>query len=239
MKSLAPKYFEALPQLDSPAAYICVIRDIDRDRYRIEATRWPQALVNEVIAERERSFGIELVSVLKTDDLAASEAELYARHHARLSSEWLELDDLQLEELRRSMLRIDAHASHYLTRASLSHSDSAASGTLEAPASLSVFGAHSQPDVAKRRQWQRGLARSPIPDFQYGVGALRRNRQAAEARRAAEERQRLERLYRLSTEDRIKEYIGEFLIDHVVTITIIIIVLCILPLAHFVITNMR
>ena len=68
---------------------------------------------------------------------------------------------------------------------------------------------------------------------------MRRNRQAAEARRAAEERQRLERLYRLSTEDRIKEYVGEFLIDHVVTITIIIIILCILPLAHFVITNMR
>ena len=47
MKSLAPKYFEALSPLDEPAAYICVIRDIDRDRYRIEATRWPRALVGD------------------------------------------------------------------------------------------------------------------------------------------------------------------------------------------------
>ena len=113
VKSLAPSEYQSLPALDAPAGYICLIRDIDRDRYRLEATRRPEALVDAVLAERRRSFGIELVSVLETDDLRASEAELFTRHHARLSSEWLELDAYQLEELRQSILQIDAYASMY------------------------------------------------------------------------------------------------------------------------------
>ena len=117
VKSLAPKDYESLPALESPGGYICVIRDIDRDRYRIEATHAPTALVESVLAERKRGFGIELVALLQTEDLAASEAELFARHHARLSSEWLELDAHQLEELRQSALQIDAEASEYLLNA--------------------------------------------------------------------------------------------------------------------------
>ncbi len=229
MKSLAPKYFEALSPLDEPAAYICVIRDIDRDRYRIEATRWPQALIDAIIAADDRSFGIELVSVLKTDDLPASEAELYARHHARLSNEWLELDDLQLEELRQSMLGIDAHASHYLTPA---RPPSVPPKSPDAPAErLSRYEvlANSYFHGPNRAQWKRRLPRAPIPDFQYGVGALRRNRQAAEARRASAERQRQERLNRLSSEHRIDKTI----------VVISIIVTLISLLAYFVITNMR
>ncbi len=114
MNSLDPRDYESLPALDSPAAYICVIRDIDRDRYRIQAAACPRALIDSVMAEDERSFGIELVALLRTGDLAASEATLYARHHARLSGDWLELDSHQLEELRQSALQIDAHASCYV-----------------------------------------------------------------------------------------------------------------------------
>ena len=114
MRILAPQDYAALPGLDPPAAYICVIRDIDRDRYRIEATPSPQALLDAVVAERERGFGIELISIVQADDLDASEAALFARHHARLSGEWLALDAHQLEELRESALRTDAFASHYL-----------------------------------------------------------------------------------------------------------------------------
>ena len=225
MKSLPPKDHASLPALDAPAGYICVIRDIDRDSYRIEATHRPQALIDAVVAEDERSFGFELVSILETRDLVASQAELYARHHARLSSEWLELDALQLAELRRSALQIDAYASHYLTRAGESLSDAAAPEMPESrnatPASYGASGA----------RWNRLRPRGPVPEVQYGFQALRRERRAAEARRAAEERQRYERYYQLSTEDRIKESIGDFLVNHIIKITVIVFFLFILLLA--------
>lgn len=239
MKSLAPNEYESLPALESPAGYICVIRDIDRDLYRIEATRLPKELVDAVLAGDERSFGIELVSVLQTDDLAASEAKLYARHHARPSSEWLELDSHQLDVLRQSVLQIDAHASRYLPSGNSALSEAAASDRLDDPASYTPFREYSQTYMPDRGQWKRRRPRTPIPNIRYGAGALRRSRQAAEARRAEEERQRRERYYRLSTEDRIKEYIGDFLVNHIVAITIIVIALFVLPLAHIVLTRIR
>ena len=84
MRSLPPQDFDILPTLATPAGYICVIRDIDSDNFRIEGTNQPKTLVDTVLAESDRSFGIELVSILETEDLAASEAELYERYQARL-----------------------------------------------------------------------------------------------------------------------------------------------------------
>ena len=114
MKSLAPKDYDALPQLKPPCGYICVVRDIDGDSYRIERTAHPGPYIEALLKETERNFGIELVSILETEDLAASETELFELYQARFSSEWLYLDEYQLEELRQSVLQIDAHASHYL-----------------------------------------------------------------------------------------------------------------------------
>ena len=90
------------PNSKRPAGYICVIRDIDSDVYRIESARKPGPYIAVIFAEEKRSFGIELVSILETEDLAASAAELYKRYQARLSSEWIYLDPYQLDELRQS-----------------------------------------------------------------------------------------------------------------------------------------
>lgn len=116
MRSLSPKDYKTMPRLEAPAGYICVIRDIDSDAYRIDQTDHPATLISAIMDEAERKFGIELVSILEAEDLRASESELYERHHARLSEEWHTLDDYQLAELRRSILQIDAHRSIYLTR---------------------------------------------------------------------------------------------------------------------------
>ncbi|MCY3780097.1 MAG: hypothetical protein OXG78_07305 [Chloroflexi bacterium] len=115
MKSIAPKDYESLPRLEPPAGYVCVIRDIDSDTYRIEGAAHPGLYIEALLNEEERDFGIELLSILETEDLQATEAELYDLYHARLSGDWLELDPYQLEALRRSILQIDAYASHYLT----------------------------------------------------------------------------------------------------------------------------
>ena len=115
MKCLPPKEYESLNPLAEPAGYIIVVRDIDRDTFRIDGTANPGRYMEDLQGEAERRFGIELVSILETEDLSASELELYDRHHARLSEQWLKLDSYQVEELRRSFLQIDAYASHYLT----------------------------------------------------------------------------------------------------------------------------
>ncbi len=115
MKSLPPKDYGVLPKLDAPAGYICVLRDIDRDAYRIDSTDQPATYVDALLAELTGTYGIELISILETDDLVASESELFDSHHARLSDEWLDLDSHQLAELRRSELQINAHRSLYLT----------------------------------------------------------------------------------------------------------------------------
>jgi len=60
-------------------------------------------------------MGIQLISVLESADLSASEASLFEDHRARLGSAWLKLDAYQLGELRSSILQIDRHGSHYLT----------------------------------------------------------------------------------------------------------------------------
>ena len=75
VKSVAPRDYETLPALDEPAGYICVVRDIDRDRYRIEATHLPKAFINRLVAERQRSFGIELVSIVQTDRSARQRSQ--------------------------------------------------------------------------------------------------------------------------------------------------------------------
>lgn len=116
MLSLAPKDYESLPQLGPPAGYICVLRDIDSDRYRIEGAQQPKALVDSIYAETRRRFGLELVAVLATEDIAASAAQLYDNHFAELSGDWLALDRYQLDELRQSNLDISAFESHYLAR---------------------------------------------------------------------------------------------------------------------------
>ncbi|MCY3780094.1 MAG: hypothetical protein OXG78_07290 [Chloroflexi bacterium] len=114
MKSLVPKDFQSLPELNRPAGYILVIRDIDTDRFRIDAAASPSSAIEAVFGETERRFGIELVSILETEDLESSASALYERHHARLSSDWLELDPYQIGGLRRSSLQIDAYASQYI-----------------------------------------------------------------------------------------------------------------------------
>jgi len=115
LQSLNPKDYASLRELQAPAGYICVIRDIDSDSYRIEGAAHPEPYIEALLNETKRSFGIELVSILQTEDLAATEAELYDLYHARLSGDWLELDPYQLEALRQSVLQIDAYPSHYLT----------------------------------------------------------------------------------------------------------------------------
>jgi len=116
LNSLPPKEYASLPKLDAPAGYICVLRDIDRDVYRIDSTDHPAAYVDRLLGEMTGAFGIELLSILETEDIRASEMQLYERHHAALGDSWLELDAYQLKALRKSELRIIDYSSHYISQ---------------------------------------------------------------------------------------------------------------------------
>ena len=171
MRSLSPKDYASLPPLQAPAAYICVIRDIDSDTYRIDEADRPAAFVRAIMDETGRDFGIELVSILETDDLQVSESVLYERHHARLSAEWLDMDALQLEELRRSVLQIDAHRSHYLSAkptglSTTAHPQAKSRFVTSASSYLSAPGRKNWRD--RQRSGRSSLFRS------YGADALRR-----------------------------------------------------------------
>ena len=114
LKSLPPRAYAELPTLEDPAGYICVLRDIDNDNFRIEKTVQPATLINDVMEEAAGDFGIELISIAETDDLSASESVIHENHNATLGSKWLDLDPYQFAELRRSILAINAYDSLYL-----------------------------------------------------------------------------------------------------------------------------
>ena len=116
MNSLPPKGYASLPKLDAPAGYICVLRDIGRDVYRIDVSDHPAAYVDTLLAETTGAYGIELLSILETEDIAASEMRLYERHHAAMGDSWLALDAYQLLALRKSELRILDYHSHYISQ---------------------------------------------------------------------------------------------------------------------------
>ena len=179
MKSFPPTNYASLPMLRRPAAYICVIRDVDRDRYRIDEADHPATVVRAIMDEDEREFGIELVSILETEDLRQSESALFQRHHARLSAEWLNLDELQLEELRRSALQIDAHRSRYLMPRQKGSSLSArprAKPRYETSASSNLSAPGRKNWRRRQRSGQDSLFRS------YGADALRRHRRLPRTR---------------------------------------------------------
>lgn len=166
MESINPGDYETQPRLEPPAGYICVLRDVESDRWRIEGARHPKRLVEGVLADSESRFGIEIVSILKTEDLAESAATLYERQHAGLGESWLSLDDYQVETLRRSMLQIDAHPSFYLMPTD--------AGSTTAAADRANAGGRpaSQPSVDRWGFRQGDSARQPLYRL-YGAKSLK------------------------------------------------------------------
>lgn len=115
MRSLPPSSYRTLPKLELPASYVCVLRDVDSDSYRIDKTHDPPGFIEGVLAERDGDYGIELLAIVETSDLNALESLLRERHDASLGVDWMSLDDYQLAELRDSVLQINAFHSQYLT----------------------------------------------------------------------------------------------------------------------------
>jgi len=114
LRRLRPSDFRSLPQSSSPAAYICVLRDPNAKAYRIEASGAPKALIDRIMQSGDYQFGIELIALLATDNLAATEAYLDEKHGAALSSDWLIFDEYQIEALNRSVLVAHQRNSFYI-----------------------------------------------------------------------------------------------------------------------------
>lgn len=216
LRSLPPKAYQRLPALAAPAGYICVLRDVDSDAYRIDGTRHPEPFIAAMLAEAERAFGIELVSIVQTDDLPGSACELYQRHHATLSAQWHRLDAYQLQELRGSFLRIKQHSSHYLRprRASRALPQAKAQPT--------------NPAEPPARQGSQRVTETKSPVYKkYGAGALRQHRMRSRARQQREANQPL------SIKQKLSQGLDSLLLNHpwlVLILLAIILLICLLLL---------
>ena len=220
MKSLPPTTYKSLPALPSPAGYILVIRDIDTDSYRIDATEHPKRYLDDLFADSGRQYGIELVSILQSENLKASEALLYERYLATLSGEWLQLDPYQLKELRQSILQLYAHSSQYLRPRPQRLPKS------EQQAKTSVkTGPTSAGRSAQRPQAGRQWPQSPPPAYRrYGTRALRRQRRES-ARQESELSNR-----RISIREAIGHYIDDLWHNHPGRVVTFIVVLFLVSL---------
>ncbi len=177
MKSLPPADYESMPTLSAPAGYILVIRDVDGDRYRIDSTQHPKTYLDELRSEGDRRYGFELIAVAETADLAASEAELYDRHLATLSSAWLQLDSQQLRELRQLMLQTGAFRSCYVSPRPKRRADSA---------SMPLNAQATSTPLPGDRSSRAGPRTRPTPPsnpvfVRYGTRALDRQRAQSDA----------------------------------------------------------
>lgn len=114
LRRLRPRDFRTVAKLAAPAAYICVLRDPNAKSYRIESTEEPKALIDKLMQTGDYPFGIELVALLASDDLAASEAYLDEKHGAVLGSDWLIFDEHQIAALNRSVLVAHQRNSFYI-----------------------------------------------------------------------------------------------------------------------------
>lgn len=216
MRSLPPKEYARLPWLGSPASYICVIRDIDSDSYRIDSAAHPQSYIRKVMDDAGRAFGIELVALLETEDLVASEARLYALYQLRLGSGWLRFDAYQRVALRQSLLKIDAFASQYLSAPAKPKAPSAAKASRSSPSALL-----SKPSPRWRRRGPLSLA-----ERHYGVNALRRARQSDWKSPVPYED-------RLTLRQRVSQGFDNFVVNHPGLVITIVLLLMLLGLLVF------
>ena len=227
MRSVAPKDYQSLPELKTPAAYILVMRDIDSDAFRIEGTYQPAAFVDVVLNEEERDFGIELVSILETEDIHASASELYEQHHATLGGEWLYLDPYQLQELKNSIRQINSHSSHYLAPRRPPQLESREQPEedpqSEKSASFLLRGSRESP----RRLRRRRMIQRPAIYKQYGVRALWQNRVRSRLLQQQEASQRA------SVKQTLSEGFDKLMLNHpwlVLLVLVTILLICLLSL---------
>ena len=100
LKKVPVRGYKKLSRLKPPAGYVCLIRDMDYNRYKIGRMNHPAAELEDLTANLP--FKTQIAYIAKTNDVAASEDYLhqhYARHTAR--GEWFDLNDAQLREIRR------------------------------------------------------------------------------------------------------------------------------------------
>ena len=171
-----------------PACQCCGVRPlisasfaiVDSDRYRLQATHDPRSLIEAALTEGPRAFGIELLAILESDNIAESEARLYERHHAALGEEWLALDDYQLRELRRSELKVYSHRSRYIGP------DEGAKflSKLSRPKAYCLQSQSRAPEPAPRDEQdeaQRSIRQPATGSIRYGAQSLRQRRELLSA----------------------------------------------------------
>jgi len=115
LRSIPVANYHDLPKLGRRSGYICVLRDIDCDKYLIDGTDHPSKVIDAAFAEKHGTFGLELLLILETTNIknvAKWLAILYSQLEYR---QWIELSPNELQEIRNLASPDYIHGSTYLT----------------------------------------------------------------------------------------------------------------------------
>ena len=99
VRSISANDYHNLPKLSRRSGYVCVLRDVDLNKYLIDETDQPSTVVDMVFSEHGAS-SLELLFILETTNIrkfAEGLAILYPKFRYR---EWLDLSPVELKEIR-------------------------------------------------------------------------------------------------------------------------------------------
>lgn len=101
LSNASARHYKDLPKLEKPAGYVYIIQDVDfSNRYKIGRTNHPKRRINKF--EVTLPFKTELVHILRADNAVAAEGYLHKRFaKERARGEWFDLNEAQLQEIRR------------------------------------------------------------------------------------------------------------------------------------------
>ena len=113
-ESVLVEDYRALPKLKGKEAYICIIRDNEAKRGKIFFDNHPVKSIETAFAERTLRIPLEIVMVLKVENQKKAKEVLLPRSEHGDGSDWLELSNEELGEIRLAAAEEYIHGSVYV-----------------------------------------------------------------------------------------------------------------------------
>ena len=114
-ESVLDEHYRDLPEAKGKSSYICIIRDNDERRGKIFFDDHPDTSIDAALTERSLRFPLEVVLMLKVDKKKKAKEFLLSPSERKEGTEWIELSDEQLGDIRQSAKEEYIHGSLYVS----------------------------------------------------------------------------------------------------------------------------
>ena len=115
LKSVPVVNYRALPELNRRSGYLLVVRDAERQRYRIERTDEPAKYIDKTLGLASLDFGLEIVMAFESSRLKDIVTSLSILYPPNDETGWIELSPIQLQEIRNLASPDYIHRGVFLT----------------------------------------------------------------------------------------------------------------------------